>query len=394
MLRAYKYRLYPNRQQTELLNKHFGCCRFIYNWALDKRINHYKETGETLSAYNIIKGITELKKQPETAWLKEVAIMALQQEVLHMDSAFQRFFKAKKGFPKFKSKNNNKHSYSLPVKVYIKDKKIQIPKLGLVRVKPLPVSEGIIRTCTVSKSPSGKYYISLLFETNHDIPEPKPVTEERSIGIDTGIKNFVTCSDGRVFENPLYLKKSIDRIKILSKRLSRKQKGSKNRNKARIKLAKAYEKVANQRLDYIRKVVYELTNGENQADSIFIEDLNLKGMLSNRRLALSLSDSSLGLFYETLDYKCRWKGINLIKIGRFEPSSKLCTCGFKNDDLKLSDRVWTCPVCGAKHERDLFAAQNIKRFGLSTITGRGTPVESLEVSAMAEPVKEKCLLTN
>ncbi len=391
MLIAQKYRLYPNNSQAELMNKHFGCCRYIYNWALDKRIKHYKETGETLSAYSIIKDITDLKKQVDTSWLADVSISALQQEVLHMETAYRKFFKEKKGFPKFKAKNHSKDSYSLPINVSIKKGRIRIAKLGLVKCRPYSEKIGKIKTCTVSRSKSGKYYISILFETDQIIPGLKLITEQGSIGIDTGIKNFVTCSDGRVFENPQYLRKSLKKVQILSKRFSRKQKGSSNRNKARIRLAKAYEKVANQRLDYLRKVVSELTNGENQADSIFIEDLNLIGMQSNRRLALSLQDSSLGLFYEILGYKCRWQGINLIKIGRFEPSSKLCTCGFKHDELKLSDRVWTCPNCGETHDRDLFAAQNIKRFGLNKISGGGTAVEPLEVSAMVEPMKEECL---
>jgi len=390
MLKSSKYRLYPTKSQAELLDKHFGCCRFIYNWALDKKINYYKEAKENIDAYDIIRQITALKKQPETLWLNEVSINALQQEVLHIENAFRKFFKEKRGFPKFKAKNKCRDSYSIPVQVYIKDNKIQIPKLKLVKVRPHPVSEGEIKTCVVSKSRTGKYYISILFETNESIPSLKPVAEQTSIGIDTGIKNFVTCSDGRVFSNPQYLRSNIERIKILSKRLSRKQNGSKNRNKARIRLAKAYEKVANQRIDYIHKVVCELTNGENQADSIFIEDLNLQGMLSNRRLALSFIDSSIGLFYETLYYKCKWKGINLIKIGRFEPSSKLCTCGVKNESLKLSDRTWTCQYCGKTHDRDLLAAQNIKRFGLNTYnTGGGTPGEPLEMSAVAESVKEE-----
>ena len=374
MKKSYKYRLYPNRDQKILINKTIGSCRWIYNWGLEKTIKEYNENKKRFSRIDLQKEITILKKQTETEWLKEIHTNALRDSLLCLEKSFQYFFNGKTKFPRFKSKYGKK-SYAFPIgmKTDFRNQKFYVPSVGWIKTIFDREYEGKMRKATVSVTPSGKYFISILVEDKHEPPQTTQIKSETSIGIDTGIKNFLVLSNGIVVDNPQYLRRSLDRIRILSKRFSKKQDGSKNKNKARIRLAKAYEKVANQRMDYIHKVTHELTKGENQADSIFIEDLNIQGMLANRRLALSLHDSSLGIFYKTLEYKCRWNGINLIKIGRFEPSSKLCTCGIKNDELKLSDRSWTCKHCGATHDRDLLAAQNIKRIGLEKYSGGRYP---------------------
>jgi putative transposase len=367
MLKAFKYQIYPNQEQKVLLAKHFGCARWMYNWGLAEKIKAY-EKKEKLSCFDIINRVTSLKESQEFSWLNEVNSQCLQMAARNLDNAFQRFFKEKKGFPKFKSKKVNKHSFQCPqhVKVDFGIGQIKIPKFKEgIRVEFHRQFEGKIKTVTISQVPSGKYFASILVENTDLIPELKPTTENGTIGIDTGIKTFLTLSNGKTFVNNKYLKKSLRRLRKLSKSHSRKKKDSKNKNKSRIKLAKQYEKVTNQRTNYIHQVTAKIVN-DNQVDTICIEDLNIKGIMKNRKLARAMSDVAIGRFYEILKYKCEWKGINLIKIGRFEASSKTCSVdGYVNYNLTLKDRNWICPVCQTNHDRDLNAAKNIKTFGLA-----------------------------
>jgi putative transposase len=380
MLKAFKYQIYPNQEQKVLLAKHFGCARWMYNWGLTEKIKAY-EKKEKLSCFDIINRMVLLKKSQEFFWLNEVNSQCLQMAARNLDNAFQWFFKEKKGFPKFKSRKNNKHSFQCPqhVKVDFGIGQIKLPKFkDGIKAELHRQFEGKIKTVTISQVPSGKYFASILVETVASIPELKLITENGTMGIDTGIKTFLTLSNGKTYANNKYLKKSLRKLKKLNRAHSRKKKDSKNRNKARIKLAKQYEKVTNQRNNYIHQVTAKIVN-DNQVDTICIEDLNVKGIMKNHKLARAMSDVAIGRFYEILKYKCEWKGINLIKIGRFEASSKTCSVdGYVNHGLTLKDRNWICPVCQTNHDRDLNAAINIKKFGLLGLKNSDKPKLPME----------------
>jgi putative transposase len=379
MLKAYKYRLYPNNEQIVLLNKHFGCVRFIYNWSLDLKIKAYQNNKQKLSKFDLDKQLTILKKEENYLWLKEVNSQSLQASNRHLDVAFSNFFKKHNSFPKFKSKKLNKHSFEIPANVSldIENAKVIIPKfkegINLI-LSRLP--KGEIRQATISKKPSGKYFISILCETNENNKTKSEIKENTTIGLDLGIKDFIITSDGVKYGNNKYLKQSENKLSKAQRKLSRKTKGSKNREKQRIKVARIHEKIYNQRLDYLHKISSKLIS-ENK--TICIEDLNVKGMIKNHNLAKSISDVSWTKFIELLTYKAEWYGVNILQIGRFEPSSKMCTCGFINKELKLSDREWICCKCNKHHDRDILAANNIKRFALNALVSERhevTPMES------------------
>lgn len=397
MIKSYKYRLNPTKKQTEFFEKSFGCARYIYNWALQKRIEAYQNNKERLSCVDLCKMLTPLKKEEDKLWLNEVANESLQQSIRCMDSAFTGFFREKKGFPKFKSKRRSKACYKAINNVHIdfEMSRIKLPKVGWVKFYKSREFEGKIGTVTVSKTTTGKYYVSVLVDDGKEKPSKAKIEYATSVGIDVGIKDFAVLSNGQVYENPKYLEKTEKRLKVLQRRFSKKQKGSKRRERARLQLAKAYEKVTNCRTNFIHQVTSRIVR-ENQ--TIIIEDLNVSGMLKNHNLAKHISSASWSEFFRQLEYKCEWQGKNLIKIGRFEPSSKMCICGHINKDLKLSQREWTCPHCGRTNDRDLLAAINIKRFGLQDQNLIGiSPVvdgiEDAEWSALADTVKRQCILS-
>lgn len=363
ILKAYKYRLYPNKQQQELLSKHFGCCRYIYNYALAKKIEHYTKEKKTLSRFEIQKDLVSLKNEKETKWLKEVNSQSLQASLVNLDQAYTRFFREKNGFPKFKSKHN-KQSCQFPQKnkVDFENNKLYVMKFREgIKCRFHRQFEGTIKTVTVNKTKTDKYFASILVEEN--IPEPKKEKPDinKAMGIDLGIKDFAVCSNGKSFENPKHLKKSICKLKKEQKKLSRKKKGSNRRNKQRKRVAKIHEKITNQRNDFLHKASRELID-ENQINTYCLETLNVKGMMKNHCLAQSIGDVGWSTFISFLMYKAEWEGKNILRIGRFEPSSKTCNvCGKVNQELKLSDRKWVCE-CGAKHDRDFLAACNIRDF--------------------------------
>ena len=365
MLKAYKYRLYPNKSQSELLNKHFGCARFVYNWSLDKKIKAYQNNKQRLSKFDLDKSLTELKSDINFVWLKEVNSQSLQAANRHLDVAFTNFFKKSKNFPKFKSKHNNNHSFEIPQNVKVENNKLIIPKFKEgIKIVVDRVHKGEIKQATISKKPSGKYFVSILCETN-ELPKKKSkIVSQTTLGIDLGLTHFITTSDAIKYENHKFLNKSLKKLKKYQKSLSKKVKGSANRNKQRIKVAKIYEKITNQRLDFLHKLSSKLIS-ENQ--TICIEDLNVKGMIKNHNLAKSISDASWTTFVQFLTYKSEWNGVNLLKIGRFQPSSKMCSCGEINHNLSLSDRIWTCNHCNTTHDRDILAANNIKNFALNAL---------------------------
>lgn len=372
MLKSYKYRIYPNKQQEELLIKQFNGCRFVYNLALETKILVYKMRGINMSDYDLIKQITQLKK--DAVWLKEIDIESLQQSVINMGFAYRHFFKGKSGFPRFKKKNQRQSFRILTlIKVNFEKSIITIGKHKNISVVLDRKFIGTIKSATVSKSISGKYFASILIETGIDKVEPKQVS--RAIGIDLGLSSFMITSEGEKIDNPRYLRASIERLKVLQRRAAKKKRGSANRQKFNNKIAVLHERISNQRLDFLHKLSTKIVH-DNQVDTICLEDLGVKNMIKNHSLAQAISDVSWGKFVEILKYKCDWYGKNLILVDRFYPSSKTCSCcGAINKDLKLSDREWFC-VCGAEHDRDINAAINIKNSGLGK---SGEPVESLTI---------------
>ncbi len=359
MLKAYQYRLKPTNDQKILFNKHIGSCRYIYNWALDLKIKTYEQTGKSISQFDLNKKITELKLS--LPWLKEINSQSIQGMTKNLESAFTKFFKEHTGFPNFKTKKNPVQSFQIPQHYVVdfENNLIKLPKIGNIKAVFHRKFEGTLKTATISRSSTGKYFISILVDDGIKLPEKHEYSESTTVGIDVGIKDFAVLSTGDKVENPKYLKSSLKRLKVLQKRVSRKQKGSKNRRKAIQRLAKLHELITNQRTDFQHKLSSILIC-ENQA--IALETLNVKGMVKNHCLAQAISDSAWSSFVTKLEYKAEWFGKTILRIGRFEPSSKLCSiCGYKNNDLTLKDREWICPDCKTKHDRDINAAINIKK---------------------------------
>lgn len=374
MLRAYKYRIYPTDEQKVLFAKTFGCCRFVYNWALNLRIEAYKSDKRTVP-YKEIQDCMVNELKAEHDWLKEVNSQSLLNSLRNLETAYTNFFRNTKtvGFPRFKSRKS-RQSFLCPqhCRVDFERGTITIPKAKDIPAVLHRKFRGAVKTVTVSMTPSGKYYASVLVDTSIQELHAAEPQEKTTVGIDLGIKSLVVCSDGRTFENPKNLQRSLHRLAMLQKRLSRKQKGSANRDKARVKIARLQEHISNCRKDNLHKITHTLTH-DSQVRTICMEDLNVKGMQRNHHLAQAVVDASFGMFLIMLEYKCRWYGVNLIKIDRFAPSSKTCgKCGHIYKGLKLSERSWTCPECGTHHDRDFNAACNIKDFGLKALpTERG-----------------------
>lgn len=366
MLKAYKYRIYPSTQQEILIQKTFGCCRFVYNQTLAYRKELYETKKESMSKIDCNNWKNRvLKVQYE--WLKEVDKYALDNAIINMDSAYQKFFKEYSGYPKFKSKRNNKKSYKTNytngnIKVSFENNKIKLPKLKWIKTRIHREFTGKIKSVTISQVPSGKYFVSILVETEHI-----PINQnDNMIGIDLGIKDLLITSDGEKFDNIRTTKKYENKLTKEQRKLSHKVKGSNNWNKQRVKVARIHEKIHNTRIDYLHKISHQLIS-ENQV--IVSEDLAVSNMVKNHNLAKAISDCGWYELTRQLTYKAEWNGRTYIKIGRYVPSSQTCNiCGFVNKDTKdLSIREWICPQCGIVHDRDINAAINILNEGLRMV---------------------------
>ena len=383
--KAYKFRLYPNSEQRILLAKHFGCCRFVYNKFLERRNEKYKRDKEILGYCDTARELALLKKDEKTKWVAEVYSHALQAELRHLDGAFKKFYKAikegkaepiirngkptgrRKHEPRFKSKRDENQSVSFPDNVRVTDGKLVLPKFKTsIKMKMHRPLGGKVCHATVSRDCRGKYYVSILCEEECAM---LPEAPRKSIGIDLGIKEMAVCSNGERVANPKFLERGEKHSKYLHRQVSKKRKGSNRRRRARMLLSRHYEKVANRRRDYIHKFTKRIVS-ENQA--ICVEDLNVRGMESNRHLAKSIGSVAFGEIVRQLEYKCGWYARGFVKVGRWYPSSKTCNhCGHINRGLTLKDRKWTCDKCGEEIDRDYNAALNIEAEGMRILSGNG-----------------------
>ncbi len=369
--KTYKFRIYPNKEQEILLSKHFGCSRFVYNHFLNERKEQYQKDKKSDNYYVQAKSLTELKKTEDYNWLKEVNSQTIQFALRNLDTAYVNFFRGNAQFPNFKSRKH-KNTFTIPQFGRLEENKIIIPKFkGGIKVKlDKRKVNGKIGKMNITKTPTNKYYVSIFTE---QAIEQLPKTNKQC-GIDLGLKDFVITSDEIKYKNNRYTKKYSRELKKAQQHLSRKEKGSNGFEKQKLKVSKIHEKISSCRLDTLHKVSKELVE---DYDLISIEDLNVKGMIKNHKLSKHIADASWGNFVNLLQYKCDWYGKELIKVGRFYPSTKTCNCcGWINQGLKLSDRKWTCK-CGETHDRDINASKNILKEGLK-IYGKGLTITKVE----------------
>ena len=371
MLKAYKYRLYPNSKQALAFEQHFGCVRFVYNWALALQKRYYAMFGKSLSRIQIQSQLVKKKKTGKFAWLNEVNSQSLLNALLNVHTAFTNFFKSRAKFPRFKSKKIPQRSYQCPqhCSVNFEQGIINLPKIKGIKTIFSREFIGNIKTVTITKTATGKYHASVLVENTDILPTPTTIEPSLTVGIDLGISHLLNLSDGSKFDNPKHLAKASKRLSAQQKIFARKQKQSKNHQKQKLAVARIYQKVRNQRLDLHHKITHKLIC-ENQATSYALEDLGVKNMVKNRKLAKAINDVGLGQFVTLLTYKANWHGKNILKVNRFFASSKICShCHHKLDSLPLSVRNWTCPSCQTYHDRDINASNNIRKQALADALG-------------------------
>jgi putative transposase len=387
MLKSYKYKLKPTNEQIVLLNKHFGSIRFIYNYFLNERKHEYETNKNSINYYDNAKSLTELKKQDNYSWLKEINSQSLQDSLKNLETAYKNFFRFKKGFPKFKSKHD-KNSFTIPQFVKLNKNELSIPKFkDPIKVIIDRKFNGLIKQCTISKTPTNEYFVSILVETEHN----KLPKTNKSVGIDLGIKEFVITSDGYKYKNNRYTKTYAKKLKEHQQHLSRKIKGSNRYNKQKLKVATIHKKITNSRIDNLHKISTDLIK---KYDLIVLEDLNIKGMVKNHKLSKHILDVSWGKFVTMLRYKSEWNDKKIVNIDRFFPSSKTCNCcGYINQNLKLNIREWVCPSCNTKLDRDLNASINILKEGNKILSSgtddyrRGDEIRPTSVGTIGETSK-------
>jgi putative transposase len=380
--KSYKFRIYPTKEQESLLSKHFGHCRFVFNRFLNERKKKYLNEKTSLNYYDNARTLTELKKDDEYIWLKEVNSQSLQASIRNLDIAYKNFFNKQNKFPRFKSKYD-RQSFKVPQNVIVDDDKLVIPKFKEgIKLNLHRQMGGEPLFATISKSTTGKYYVSITCEIEY-----KPFEKTgKSVGVDTGIKELAILSDGKVYRNIKSLKTKLKKIKYGQRQLSKKQKGSQSRNKQKRKLALVHEQITNIRKDYLHKVSTEIIKNH---DIISVEDLAVKNIMKNHCLAQAMSDVSLGAFYTMLEYKANWNDRQFVKIDRFFPSSKKCSsCGWIKQDLTLSIREWTCESCGEVHDRDINAANNILKQGINILSACGMQSDTKQKHSEALPLGE------
>lgn len=378
--KSYKFRIYPNKEQQVLMNKHFGACRFVFNKYLNVRKESYLTDKTSLNYYDNANALTQLKKEEEFIWMKEINSQSMQSSLRNLDKSYNNFFTKHAKFPKFKSKYDNSQSFTVPQYAIIEDGALWLPKFKKgIKINIHRKIEGKLLFATISRTTTNKYFVSITCEIEY-IPFEKT---KSIVGIDTGIKDLAILSDGKTYKNIKTLKNNLKKLKFNQRQLNKKVKGSKRRKNQQSKLARAYEKVTNIRKDYLHKVSTEIIKSH---DVICIEDLSVKNMMKNHNLAQALSDVALGKFYKMLEYKAFWNEKTIIKIDKFFPSSKTChKCNYIKQDLTLKDRDWVCPSCNAVHDRDHNAAINIKNQGLNILSGSGIESDKKQKRVEALP---------
>ncbi len=366
--KVYRFRLDPTADEETAFARFAGARRFVFNWALARRKETYQQTGKSVSWSELSVELTELKNKSGFEWLKQIDSQLLQQALADCKRAFDNFFQKRAGFPRFKKKYSARQSFRIPQRVKIEGGRLYIPKIGWVKIRQSQAVDLPLKSATFKREATGKWYVSLVVE--FDLPDlPKPAIEtETAVGIDVGFDRFATDSAGGVVENPRFFRKVERKIKRASRRLSRCKKGGANRAKARRALAREHEKVANKRADFAHKFSASVVK-ENS--TIACETLNLKGM-SKTKLAKSVQDAAHRETFRQIEYKARWRNRNFVFVGRWFPSSQLCSdCGHRHQELSLSDRFWTCSNCGARHDRDRNAAKNIRNEGINILLAAG-----------------------
>lgn len=367
MIRAYKYKLKPTVKQQHMLSQAFGNARFIYNWGLNRKKTEWEQNKKPITYIQLAKELTDLKHDGEHDWLNKTAAVCLQQSLRNLDNAYTRFFKAKQGFPKFKSKKNSRDviKFILSVQFDFEKRRVSIPCIGKVKFydnKVFDPDKVKLGTLTVTKDRCNEYWCTITVDDCKPNISKTKICEDTTVGIDLGIKDYAILSDGMKYGNPKFLEVKQKQLATAQQWLSRTENGSKRHERARLKVAKLNRKIKNRREDFLHKLTSKLIS---EYDTICIENLDVKDMLQNHKLANSIQSAAWSEFTRQLKYKAEWHGKNIVLIGRYEPSSKTCSvCGYVKRDLTLADREWICPICSTRHDRDVNAAINIKKFGL------------------------------
>lgn len=392
MIKTFKYRLYPNIRQQEFLSKNFGCVRFVYNLGLDKSIKEFESNGSKFNKFAISKEITNLKKQDEYKWLNEVESTSLQQSIEDLGASYMRFFRKLSSFPNFKKKSNKQSlrmmSVSNNIRFLENTHKIKLPKLGNIKIKKHRDIEGKIKSITISKNPSNQYYIMIRCEVNYEYDKPSTPNVNKSVGIDLGIKDLAILSNGTKISNIKPLRNNISNLKYQQRKLSNKTKGSSNYQKQRLKVAKLHQKISNIRENYLHQVTNQIVKMD--FDSFVLEDLSSSNMMKNRNLSQSIQDVSWFKFKQFLEYKAKKYSKNILYIGRFDASTKICNdCKSTNHNLTLNVREWVCLDCGSYHDRDINASKNIRDIYFLKYSPSEGGVEPVEVSTLVEPMKQE-----